>query len=98
MSFNEGGIAANILGISLPVLSLILSSRSINLLLLRVQATEVIRVLQAPVLIGLLLPLSSTLLAAAGYLLLLDAGVRDEQTATIRAPLPLRHKEPSPGL
>ncbi len=96
--FDEGGIAANILGIPLPVLSLVLGPRSIEFLLLPVHATEVIRMLQTPVPIGQLLSLPSTLRAAAGRLLLLDASIRDEQSATIRTPLSLRHKEPSPGL
>jgi hypothetical protein len=96
--FYESGVAANIVGVLLPVLSLVLSPRSINFLLLWVHASKVIRVLRTPVLIALLFSLFAAFLPSTGCLLLLEAWVRNEQAATKRAPPLVRHKDPSPGL
>jgi hypothetical protein len=76
--FDERGIAANIFGVLLAVLLLILGSGPISVLLLLVSASKVIRVLRSPLLVGLAFPVSATFLAAASHLSFFETRVRRE--------------------
>jgi hypothetical protein len=78
MSFDERGIASNIVGIPLTILFLVFSSGSICLLLLLINVEKIIRILRSPLLVGLALLVPAKILAAAGCLSLFEARILDE--------------------
>jgi hypothetical protein len=88
---DERRVALHVVGMLLTVVPPVVGARSVLFLLLRINTTEVNRVLPPPLLIGLSLLLAATVALATGLLPLLEPRMGINPTTTKRTSPPREH-------